>query len=123
MKRVFLFLAFATVVLGGPIQWTIASGGNGNYYEVVAAPGGITWDAASAAANALGHYSLEPELAIPALAACLVSRTNPRVPFAAEDDPHYRPVAWRLSDGPASFKFCLGNRRTFHFYRLGQWRT
>ena len=47
------------------------------------------WCVAAAAANALGHYSLEPELAIPALAACLVSRTNPPVPFAAEDDPHH----------------------------------
>lgn len=45
------------------------------------------WRVAAAAANALGHYTLEPKLAIPALAACLVSRTNPTVPSA--DDPYH----------------------------------
>ena len=56
MKPIFLFLALAPIVLGGPVQWTISSGGNGHYYEVVSVSAGITWNAASAAANALGGY-------------------------------------------------------------------
>ena len=82
MKRVFLFLAFATVVLGGPVQWTIPSGGNGHYYEVVPASGGITWDAASAAANALGGY----------LATTTSVAENDFV-FSLADDPAYDVIA------------------------------
>lgn len=43
-------------MLAGPVQWTVASGGNGHYYDVIAVPDGITWDAASAAATADGGY-------------------------------------------------------------------
>jgi hypothetical protein len=56
LKLIFLFCSCSCIMLGGSIQWTIASGGNGHYYEVIAAPGGITWNAASAAATALGGY-------------------------------------------------------------------
>lgn len=43
-------------MLAGTVQWTTASGGNGHYYEVISAPGGITWGAASGAATADGGY-------------------------------------------------------------------
>ena len=82
MKRVFLFLAFSTVALGTPIQWTIAAGGNGNYYEVIAAPDGITWDAASAAANALGGYL-----------ATITSDAENNFVFSLADDPSYYVIA------------------------------
>lgn len=39
-----------------PVQWTVAQGGNGHFYEVVSAPDGITWAAASQAATNRGGY-------------------------------------------------------------------
>jgi hypothetical protein len=53
------FLFVAVVIYGGsaaasPVVWGTASGGNGHAYEVVAAPGTISWDNARAAARARG---------------------------------------------------------------------
>lgn len=45
-----------SLLIGGPIQWTVSSGGNGNFYQVVSAPGGITWADASTGATAMGGY-------------------------------------------------------------------
>jgi hypothetical protein len=39
-----------------PIQWTVGSGGNGHYYDVVSVPAGISWTSANAAASAAGGY-------------------------------------------------------------------
>ena len=36
--------------------WQVGSGGNGHYYELIAAPGGVTWSNASAAATNRGGY-------------------------------------------------------------------
>ena len=48
-----------------PVQWTIAEGGNGHWYEAVLVSEGITWDDANAAASASGAHlatiSSEPE--------------------------------------------------------------
>jgi hypothetical protein len=38
------------------VQWTSGSGGNDHYYQLVLAPGGITWPAANTAAQAAGGY-------------------------------------------------------------------
>jgi hypothetical protein len=52
-----LIIAVATTAVHAvPIQWTIASGGNGHYYDVVPVPTGISWLAANAAASASGGY-------------------------------------------------------------------
>lgn len=55
-----LAVVVATVVPAaagaGPIQWNSGPGANGHWYEAVAAPGGITWDDAKAAAGAQGGY-------------------------------------------------------------------
>jgi len=45
------------------------------------------WSVAAAAADALGHYTLDPKRSIPALAACLISRTNTPAPASSDDDP------------------------------------
>jgi hypothetical protein len=45
------------------------------------------WRVAAVAADALGHYALEPKRTIPALAACLANRTNSLTPSA--DDPYH----------------------------------
>ncbi len=37
-------------------QWAPESGGNGHYYQPVVAPAGISWTAASSAAQAMGGY-------------------------------------------------------------------
>ncbi|MBI5383119.1 MAG: hypothetical protein HZA90_00375 [Verrucomicrobia bacterium] len=39
-----------------PVQWTVASGGNGHFYQAFLVPTGITWQAASDAATSLGGY-------------------------------------------------------------------
>ena len=53
MKRILLFLCCTWALVGGTItQWNV----NGHDYEVVAAPGGITWSDASTGATALGGY-------------------------------------------------------------------
>jgi hypothetical protein len=59
MRKVFLWIGVA-VVLGWssgassvPIQWTIAEGGNGHFYEVSITPG-TTWDIARSSSLALG---------------------------------------------------------------------
>jgi hypothetical protein len=38
------------------VEWLVAQGGNGHFYEVVSAPGGITWGNASLAATNRGGY-------------------------------------------------------------------
>src|SRR5687768_404607 len=38
------------------VQWGVAEGGNGHFYEVVAAPGGITWGNAGFSATDRGGY-------------------------------------------------------------------
>src|ERR1051325_6511008 len=38
------------------VQWPVAQGGNGHFYEVVSAPTGITWGNASLAATNRGGY-------------------------------------------------------------------
>jgi hypothetical protein len=40
----------------GPTQWTVASGGNGHFYQAFADTNGITWQAASNAAAGMGGY-------------------------------------------------------------------
>ena len=37
-------------------QWSVANGGNGHYYQAMLAPGGISWDQASANATNAGGY-------------------------------------------------------------------
>ena len=56
-------------VIADPIQWTEAEGGNGHWYEQVAAGGVITWADAKVAAEQLGGHlvtlgSLEENLFI-----------------------------------------------------------
>jgi len=47
-------LAVCGVAQGAPVQWPIGVGGNGHFYEPVAA--GLSWTEASAAATAAGGY-------------------------------------------------------------------
>lgn len=39
-----------------PVQWPEASGGNGHWYQAVAVPGGISWNDANVAAEAVGGH-------------------------------------------------------------------
>ena len=47
--------------VSGPVQWTVGSGGNGNYYEYVKTPG-LSWTEASAAAVARTHNGIQGRL-------------------------------------------------------------
>jgi len=48
--------AFAANAHAAPIQWTVGSGGNGHWYNVVSVPAGMSWTNANAAATASGGY-------------------------------------------------------------------
>lgn len=52
----------APLALAGPVQWPVSEGGNGHYYEYVAAPG-IGWTDASAAAEASTKFGKQGHLA------------------------------------------------------------
>ena len=62
MRLVRLFLAFGVLLVFGwssgasavPIQWTVAEGGNGHWYEVVS--NGMNWTSAKAYAETRGGY-------------------------------------------------------------------
>jgi hypothetical protein len=63
MKRSACRLAAAALVVvatpwavADPVQWTVESGGNGHWYELVQVPNGIGWAQAGAAAEASGGY-------------------------------------------------------------------
>lgn len=49
-------LSAVTVGFAQPVEWPIADGGNGHFYEAVAVPGDIVWTDAQAAAVAAGGY-------------------------------------------------------------------
>jgi hypothetical protein len=61
-RRSLAITALCVSILGGggaqaaPIQWAVASGGNGHYYRAVLVPDGISWPNAAAAAQAAGGY-------------------------------------------------------------------
>ena len=68
------------------VQWPVAEGGNGHFYEVVPAPGGITWGNASLAATARGGY----------LATITSAEENEFVFHLADQDP----IMWNGGYGP-----------------------
>jgi hypothetical protein len=51
-----LFCCGAGVAQADPIQWTVAAGGNGHFYEVIGVSGGLTWENARVSAMAAGGY-------------------------------------------------------------------
>lgn len=55
LSRPFLAIALATASFAAPVQWTTASGGNGNFYDVIT-NNDLTWDAARQAAIDAGGY-------------------------------------------------------------------
>ena len=78
--RINKIIAFALILAFGPVvanaagtEWTVASGGNGNFYEVITA-NGITWDAANTAAQSLTHD--ESSTGVPGHLATITSLTE-----------------------------------------------
>lgn len=57
-----LALLFCAVVQGTPVQWSTGSGGNGNYYEVVANASKMTWSDAKTAAEGWEYMGLSGHL-------------------------------------------------------------
>jgi hypothetical protein len=49
-----LMLIVASTSFAVPTQWTVASGGNDHFYDVILVPEGITWTNANTAAQAMG---------------------------------------------------------------------
>ncbi len=46
----------AESVLAAFVQWPVESSGNGNFYQAILHPDGITWDDAKAEAESLGGH-------------------------------------------------------------------
>ena len=53
----------ATSSMAAPVQWTVASGGNGHWYEFVYSPAGFTFGQARAAALSASHLGMQGYLA------------------------------------------------------------
>jgi hypothetical protein len=68
------------------VQWRVADGGNGHYYEVVSAPGGVTWGNANLSAGNRGGY----------LATITSAAENAFIFKLAEQDE----TVWRSGYGP-----------------------
>jgi len=49
-------IGMATSVSSAPVQWELANGGNGHYYEAILVGTNITWEAAVSAAQLRGGY-------------------------------------------------------------------
>ena len=59
-----LVLVAAGVATAVPVQWEVSAGGNGHYYEAIAAPvGGISWYDASAQAQGRSYLGVHGHLA------------------------------------------------------------
>jgi hypothetical protein len=63
MKKQWIFVLAIILVISlvgraqaALVEWSIADGGNGHFYEAIAAPEPITWDVANEAATAAGGY-------------------------------------------------------------------
>ena len=61
-------VALAGTALSEPVEWPVAQGGNGHYYEVIGGVGsavdGLTWEAANAQANAMSFQGSGGHLAV-----------------------------------------------------------
>jgi hypothetical protein len=55
----FFLIGFVDMGEAAPVQWAI----NGHYYEAIAAPSGITWEAAKTAAENSTHLGIKGHLA------------------------------------------------------------
>ena len=66
MKKSLLLIMFVSLLLSNaeaaPIQWDVASGGNGHYYEFVGSPG-ITWESAKLGAESRTFQGIQGHLA------------------------------------------------------------
>lgn len=71
-------ITFASIVHGVPVQWSVADGGNGHYYEPIAVGGVISWDQANQAATQAGGYL-----------ATITSEEENDFVFALIDSPEY----------------------------------
>ena len=85
------FLNSAPCVDSPVTQWTVGSGGNGHYYQVVCAPpSGIAWTAASAAATAIGGH----------LATMSISAENSFAAGLANEAKYWVPNQFHANIGP-----------------------
>ena len=58
-----ILLACSTGVQAVPVEWSVAAGGNGHYYEVVHVPTGLNWNEARSAAESGMHMGQQGYLA------------------------------------------------------------
>jgi len=90
----FIVLSISAPVSAAPVWWNSGPGNNNHWYEVISAPGGITWDDAQADAISRGGY----------LATILSAEENDFA-FALVDSPSF----WVLEGaGPANLGPWLG---------------
>lgn len=87
-----LAVIIASPAFAQPIEWPVASGGNGHYYEGVYVPGGITW------AEAVNAVSLREHLGQPGYLAAITSQAENDFIF---DQVINNNSAWPTTGGPA----------------------
>jgi len=51
-----VIITLVTIAGAAPVEWPVAEGGNGHFYEAVLVPDGISWHDAKAAAESAGGY-------------------------------------------------------------------
>lgn len=76
---------FATTLQAVPVQWTVAEGGNGHFYEAISVPEKISWANAKVAAELSDGYL-----------ATITSAAENDFVFNLIDDP----IFWSLEAGP-----------------------
>ncbi len=81
--------ATGTLVQAGVVQWTVASGGNGHWYEAVPVTEALAWPDANAAAQAKGGYLVD-----------ILSAEENAFVFGLIDDPAYWIEAFFDTDIP-----------------------
>ena len=56
LSAVVLLVAFTPATKAASVQWSVADGGNGHFYEAFSVPDGISWTSASQIADLMGGY-------------------------------------------------------------------
>lgn len=112
MRRVVLLggiLIWAGSAEAGWVQWPVAEGGNGHWYNAVNTPDGITWQAAVDASNTAGGWLVT--INSPAENTFVFSLIDSEAFWSAPD-------AWNNREGP-----WLGGRRDPADYWAWKWEN
>ena len=113
-------MAAAAPALAAPVQWTVASGGNGHYYDFVS--GSFAWGDARTVANSSSHLGQQGYLAT-VTSAGEQAFLNGVASSLAWIGGTYANSAWRWADGPEAGQSFFGTANpdiNFSFWAGGE---